>query len=128
MEAPPKPGMTGRGRRVAPPMDTIRALVADPAAPGRIAMRAVPAPEPAPTEAVVAVEAFSLNGGEVRALGQAADGWRPGWDLAGVVGQEAADGTGPTSGRRVVGLAAGGSWAERVAVPTSRLTPLPDTV
>src|SRR4051795_13517031 len=104
-------GMTGGGRRVAPPMDTIRALVADPGAPGRIAMRAVPAPEPAPTEAVVAVEAFSLNGGEVRALGQAADGWRRGWDLAGVVVQEAADSTGPASGRRVVGLAAGGSWA-----------------
>jgi len=57
-------------------MDTIRALVADPSAPARLALREVPAPTPSPAEAVVAVEAASLNRGEVRALQSAAEGWR----------------------------------------------------
>src|SRR5262245_60808378 len=109
-------------------MDAIRALVADPAATARLSQREVAAPQPAPDEAVVAVEAVSLNRGEVRMLQHADDGWRPGWDLAGVVGQAAADDTGPPVGTRVVGLAAGGSWAEQVAVPTDRLARLPDVV
>jgi NADPH:quinone reductase-like Zn-dependent oxidoreductase len=88
----------------------------------------VPAPVPAASEAVVAVEAVSLNRGEVRALQQAEAGWRPGWDLAGVVAEAAADGTGPPVGTRVVGMAAGGSWAQRVAVPTDVLAHLPDAV
>ena len=84
-------------------MDTVRALVADRSAPGHVALRAAPAPTPAASEAVVAVEAVSLDRGEVRALQHAADGWRPGWDLAGVVVAAAADGSGPRPAR--------GSWA-----------------
>jgi NADPH2:quinone reductase len=109
-------------------MDTIRALVADPAAPGHVALREAPAPTPAPSEAVVAVEAVSLNRGEVRALQLAAAGWRPGWDLAGTVVQAAADGSGPPVGTRVVGLAATGAWAERVALPSDALARLPEAV
>lgn len=109
-------------------MDAIRALVVDPTAPARLALQEVPAPKPAPDEAVVAVEAVSLNRGEVRMLQHADEGWRPGWDLAGVVVQAAIDDTGPPVGTRVVGLAAGGSWAEQVAVPTDLLTRLPDVV
>jgi NADPH:quinone reductase len=109
-------------------MDAIRALVADPTAPGRLAMREVEPPSPSAHEALVAVEAVSLNRGEVRALQSADDGWRPGWDLAGTILRAAADGTGPPVGTRVVGLAAFGAWAERAAVPTELLTPVPARV
>jgi len=56
-------------------------------------------------------------------------GWRPGWDLAGTVIKQAASGTGPKVGSRVVGmLAGGGSWAEQVAVPTNSLAEIPASV
>ncbi len=109
-------------------MDTIAALVADPSAPGHLARRDVAAPVPGPNEVLVAVKAVSLNRGEVRALQSATDGWRPGWDLAGVVLRRAADGSGPHEGTRVVGLAASGSWAEQVAVASDLVAPLPDAV
>lgn len=38
----------------------------------------------------------------------------------------AADGSGPAVGTRVVGHPDGGGWAERVAIPTSKLAELPD--
>src|SRR5690348_5432870 len=117
--------MTQWRTAVAPPVDTIRALVADPSAPAYVAQRDVPAPTPKPSEAVVAVDAVSLNRGEVRALQGAADGWRPGWDLAGVVAETAADGSGPPVGTPVVGLVANGAWAERVAVETDLLARRP---
>jgi len=40
--------------------------------------------------------------------------------------QQAADGTGPAAGARVVGWVNGGSWAERVAVRTGHMAELPD--
>jgi NADPH2:quinone reductase len=106
----------------------MRALVAAPRHPGGIEMRDVPEPEPAPHEALVDVRAFSLNRGECVALGGAQDGWRPGWDLAGVVARRAADGTGPGDATRVVGWVNGGAWAERATVRTAHLAALPDEV
>src|SRR5499425_559674 len=94
------------------------AVVVDPDAPGRLVIRAVPEPVPDRGEAIVRVRALSLNRGEVRRSTMAAAGWRPGWDLAGVVERGAADGSGPRVGARVVGLLGEGAWAERVAVPT----------
>lgn len=85
-------------------------------------------PGAGPDEAIVAVRAFSLNNGEVRgALYEGADGDRPGWDLSGVV-ETAPEGSGFQPGDRVVGLVWKGGWAERVAVPTSRLAKIPDDV
>ncbi|GAC1328131.1 MAG: zinc-binding dehydrogenase [Chloroflexota bacterium] len=100
------------------------ALVAAPGSPDRVELRDVPEPEPLSGDAMVEVRAFSLNRGEMNRTFQAEDGWRPGWDVAGVVLQAAPDGSGPPAGTRVVGLTIGG-WAQRVAMPTNRLAPLP---
>src|SRR3954465_455517 len=85
-------------------------------------------PQPAPSEALVAVKAFSLNRGEVKRLPSHPEGTIAGWDLAGVVERAAADGTGPAEGTRGAGLVNTGAWAERAAVPTRTLAPLPDAV
>jgi NADPH2:quinone reductase len=105
-----------------------RAVVVDPAAPGRLVIQSVPAPVPDRGEAIVRVRAISLNRGEVRRSTMANAGWRPGWDLAGHVETAAADGSGPKVGARVVGMLNEGAWAERVAVPTHALAELPDKV
>lgn len=104
------------------------AVVVDPDAPGRLVIRSVPEPVPDRGEAIVRVRALSLNRGEVRRSTMAAAGWRPGWDLAGVVEWAAADGTGPELGARVVGFLPEGAWAQRVAVPKNALAVLPDKV
>src|SRR5262249_49962213 len=109
-------------------MSANRAVVVDPEAPRRLAIRPVADPAPGRGEAIVAVRAISLNRGEVRRSTMAAAGWRPGWDLAGVVERAAADGTGPRAGARVVGLLPEGAWAERVAVPHHALAELPGKV
>ena len=104
----------------------MRALVVDGSAPGRIAIREVPEPAVGRDEVVVDVRAFSLNRGEVRMLGIAPDGWRPGWDFAGVLRSDVEDG--PRAGARVVGIRQGETWAERVAVPRDWIAEIPDGV
>jgi NADPH:quinone reductase len=106
--------------------NTIRAVVADGA--GRLAVNAVPPPEPGDGEALVRVAAVSLNRGEVKTAFAAQAGWRPGWDFAGTVVQAAKVGGGPAVGTRVVGFAAAGAWAELVAAAPIFLAPLPDAV
>jgi NADPH:quinone reductase-like Zn-dependent oxidoreductase len=85
-------------------------------------------PQPAPDEAVVAVEAFSINRGETFVLEKPRVAWRPGKDVAGRVVRAADDGTGPPVGTRVVGHPAASGWAERVAVPVRQLAVLPADV
>ena len=109
-------------------MGKTRAVVVDPDSRGRLALREVEGPAPDRSEALVRVEAFSLNRGEVRRAETADRGFRPGWDLAGTVERAAEDGSGPPEGSRVVGLLPSGAWAQRVAVPTNALAPLPDGV
>lgn len=88
----------------------------------------VDTPTPAPSEAVVQVEAFSVNRGETFLLEAPRPGWRPGKDVAGTVVQEAADGTGPSRGQRVVGHPPSQGWAEEVAVSTDALAVLPPDI
>jgi NADPH:quinone reductase len=108
---------------------TIRAVVVDPAAPGRLAIKAVELRDPDRDEVGVRVKAISLNRGETRrALQVAEPGWRPGWDFAGVVEAAAADGSGPKAGTRVVGMLPSGAWAERVNCRTHAVATLPDAV
>lgn len=104
----------------------MRALVAAPGSPGNIEMSHVAEPEPARNEAVVQARASSLNRGECTALQTAAEGWRPGWDVAGVIAEPAADGSSAPAGTRVLGWSNGGGWAERVAVRSAHVAPIPD--
>ena len=103
------------------------ALAAAPSDPSGLALREVEEPRPGPSEALVECRAFSLNRGEVRRVPDREEGYVPGWDVAGVVAEPAAEG-GPPQGARVVGLVREGAWAARVAVPTDTLAELPDEV
>lgn len=108
---------------------TIRAVVVDPSAEGRLAIRPVDLRDPDRDEVRVRVTAISLNRGETRRAVQMAEpGWRPGWDFAGVVETAAADGSGPKAGTRVVGILPSGAWAERVNCRSHAVAALPDAV
>ena len=100
----------------------MRAVVVDPDSPANLALAEVERPRPEPSEALVRVEAVSLNRGEVRRAESAEPGFRPGWDLAGTVERAAADGSGPPEGARVVGFLPSGAWA---SWPPCRRTPWP---
>ncbi len=109
-------------------MPVNQAIMVKQAASGKLVISDVEMPTPLPFEALVRVTAISLNRGETRRAMQAEDDWRPGWDLAGVVEQAAANGTGPSSGTRVVGFLPSGAWARYATVPTRSLAALPEAV
>ena len=88
----------------------------------------LPEPDPRADELVLDVRAYAVNRGELALLAQRTDGWRPGQDVAGVVAQAAADGSGPPEGARVVAIVDGAGWSERVAVPTRHAAELPAAI
>lgn len=104
------------------------ALVNTPDAENPAEIREVEEPTPAPNEALVEVRAFSINRGELSLLANRPEGWRPGQDIAGVVARAAADGSGPAEGAQVTAVVDEAGWAERAAVPTTRVGVLPDSV
>ena len=91
-------------------------------------LQEVPEPQPTANEAVIEVQAFSLNRGELRLFQTRPEGWRPGQDISGVVVQAAANGSGPKAGDRVVALTDNAGWAKRAAVPAHRMAVLPDNI
>ncbi len=105
----------------------MRALVSS-ATPPHAELADVLDPEPGRNQALVAVSAFSLNRGETKRLATMDPGSVTGWDVAGLVHEAAADGSGPPQGTRVVGLVQAGAWAQLAAVDTSLLSELPQTI
>jgi NADPH2:quinone reductase len=107
----------------------MRALVHDPEAPQRLRFTDVPAPRPAPSQALIDVHATSLNFGELAYMADRLPvGAVPGWDAAGIVVTAAADGSGPPVGTRVAGFAPGGAWAQQRVIDTANLAAVPDGV
>ncbi|WP_020416964.1 zinc-binding dehydrogenase [Amycolatopsis sp. ATCC 39116] len=106
----------------------MRALVVDRSAESRLVLAEAPDPVPAPDEALVRVEAVSLNYGEAFMVdtGQLPEGSVPGWDATGVVVRAAADGSGPAAGTRVITLGMTGAWAELRAVRTTAIGTVPE--
>ncbi len=106
----------------------MRGITNTPNGPAPATIGELPEPNPAPNEAVIGVKAFSLNRGELTLMRIRPEGWRPGQDVAGIVLKAAADGSGPKEGARVVALLEWHGWAERAAIPVSRLAVIPDSV
>ena len=102
--------------------------ITEPSAPAGLDLREVPDPIAGPSDVVIQVRAYALNRGELHLLQLRPNGWTPGQDVAGVVLQAAADGSGPKPGTRVVAAADWGGWSERVAVPAYRVAAIPDSV
>jgi NADPH:quinone reductase-like Zn-dependent oxidoreductase len=117
------PIAAGRRTTTGPPREKeslMQALVPAGRAAGLVTMAEVPRPEPRPDEALVRVQAFSVNRGEIFRLENPEPGSRPGKDVAGVVVRAAADGTGRPR--------ASASWATRrpaagLSTPRSRRGP-----
>ena len=109
-------------------LTTIQAFVPNPESPAGVELADVPLPTARDDQALVAVEAYSINRGEIFLLEQPRPGWRPGQDIAGRVLEAAGDGSGPPAGARVVGHAWDGGWAPLVPVATDSLVELPDEV
>lgn len=89
------------------------AWTVDHSSPSHLTLREVPDPVPGPHDAVIQVHAFAPNHGDLESLPVQPDGAVPGWDAAGVVVAEAADGTGPRLGQVVTSLGPDGAWAQR---------------
>ena len=104
------------------------ALVNTPNGPAPLEIREVAEPRPARNEALLAVHSFSLNRGELRSFVNNEEGWIPGQDISGIIHRQAADGSGPPAGTRVVALTDEFGWAQRVAVPSHRIAALPPSV
>ncbi|MFW5418274.1 zinc-binding dehydrogenase [Nocardiopsis sp. CNT-189] len=104
----------------------MRALIVDRSRPGALRLAEAPDPVPAPGQALIRVQAASLNHGEaVHGLDRARPGAVLGWDAAGTVVRPAADGSGPPEGAPVTTLAPDGGWAELRAVPTALIGAAP---
>src|SRR4051794_440614 len=105
----------------------MRALVNTPNGPTPVEFRDLPEPQLQISEALVEVRAFSLNHGELTLFKNLHEGWRPGQDIAGTVLRSPDPASLPV-GARVVAIADRAGWAERAAVPLTRIACLPDTV
>jgi NADPH:quinone reductase-like Zn-dependent oxidoreductase len=106
----------------------MKAIVTDPQSEAHLVLSEVDQPVPTPSQALVRVAAISLNRGEIRSAIAAKERYVPGWDLSGTVEQQAADGSGPPAGARVVGFLRSGAWAEMAVVASDFLAVIPPEV
>lgn len=98
----------------------MRGFITDPDTPGGLRLADdLAEPEPGHGEFLLDVRAFAVNPGERVLIARRPNGWQPGQDVAGVVLEGAADGSGPPVGARIVGVVDWHGWAERVAVPAN---------
>jgi NADPH:quinone reductase len=104
----------------------MRAVVTNPGKTPRLTIGDAPDPVLARDEALVKVEAFSMNAGETRAALAAANVYTPGWDFAGLIEEAAADGSGFPAGTRVFGFTGEGSWAQYVRSPARLMARIPE--
>jgi NADPH:quinone reductase len=110
-------------------ISSMRAVIADPSARNAISIAEVPEPRPGPSQVVLNVHHVALNRGDLNDArsGRVPSGAVLGSDAAGVVNREAADGSGPTQGARVVALTPA-AFAERVAVDVDAVATVTDSV
>jgi NADPH2:quinone reductase len=123
-----RPAKVAHNRRMSALQQTMRAVLTTGDAQNPVAVGQTPVPNAQPGEALVRVQAVSLNPGELRRARKRAAREPIGWDFAGVVEAAAADGTGPKAGARVVGFVANGAWADYVAAPAAQIGTLPGAV
>lgn len=103
----------------------MRAVITNPKTIPALTLQEAPQPRPAVNEALVRVNAFSLNAGETRTALEARSNYIPGWDFAGVVEEAAADGSSPGAGVKVFGFVTQGAWAEFVCVRSGQIVEIP---
>ena len=107
----------------------MRAVITNGDVSGCLEIGNVPEPSADSHEAIIKVNAFSLNRGELRRALSSENGKQIGWDLAGTVESAARNGSGPRKGARVVGFSRKmEGWAELVALPTEDFAVIPDEV
>lgn len=106
----------------------MKALVSNGAGSLGIELADVAEPQRRPDEVLVEVHAVSVNRGDLTTARHRPPGSPLGWDIAGIVIDEAENGVGPSTGTRVIGLASWNGWSERVAIPAGRVAELPDAV
>ncbi|MEU8974512.1 zinc-binding dehydrogenase [Streptomyces monashensis] len=97
---------------------------------GSVELTHVPEPDRTSSELLVQVSASTASRGDLHSIRFSPPGRIVGLDVVGVVTEEAADGTGPAAGTRVMGYTStrGGGWAERAALDSSLVVPIPDTL
>ncbi|EGX55713.1 oxidoreductase [Streptomyces zinciresistens K42] len=97
---------------------------------GSVEFAEVPEPHRTAGELLVQVSASTVSRGDLHSIRFSPPGRVVGLDVVGVVAERAADGSGPMAGARVMGYTAkqGGGWAERAAVDSSLVVPIPDAL
>ncbi|MGW4728139.1 zinc-binding dehydrogenase [Streptomyces shenzhenensis] len=97
---------------------------------GSVEFAEVPEPHRTGSELLVQVSASTVSRGDLHSIRFSPPGRVIGLDVVGVVAEEAADGSGPAAGTRVMGYSStrGGGWAERAALDSHLAVPIPDAL
>ncbi|GAA1134159.1 zinc-binding dehydrogenase [Arthrobacter flavus] len=103
----------------------MRAWTADQSSHAGLSFCELPDPLQREDEALIQVQAFAPNPGDLAALATAESGSVPGWDGAGTVLRRAPNGSGPEEGQSVIFLGSNGGWAQLRSVPTATVAVTP---